>query len=868
MPENEPANRVGPYQLLSSVGAGGMGEVWLAFDRERRTVAVKLLHAHLVNDAAMRGRLRREVETMRRIHHPSVAVVLDFDLEGDRPYLVTRYAQGRSLASLIRDDGPLKGTALLRLARDTAEALAAIHAAEVVHRDLKPANVMLDDGRPMIIDFSIAHAVDDSQLTRHGPRSGTYYYLAPELWRGGEAEPPVDVFAWAAMVGFAATGRHTFAARHEVAVRARIDGGDADLDGIDDGLRALLGAALAADPAARPAAAELVRRLRALENPPTRQTGRAEPTGPLGRVGPYRLTRVLGIGGMGEVHLAEDARGDRVAVKTLLPDLGDDLVVEQRLHREIAAMRRIRHPRVAEIRGFDLDHVPPYIASRYVDGRTLLEIVETDGPLTGDRLVRLALGLAEGLRAIHAAGIVHRDLKPGNVMVVGDEPVIIDFGIAHEIDATRLTQSGGRMGTLGYAAPEILRDARVGQPADVFAWACTIVFAATGRVAHPAPIAQAQRLRILDGQPDLDGVPEPLLAPVAEALAGAPGSRPTAEDLVRRLADHQPEPEGEAVSKADADPGPEAEAEPEYEYEDEHRDGPLPEVRSARDGAAMRAASAPGTPGAVSQAPPPGSASPAILAGGLAITPPGGEVIDDAAATAAGHPGGAAEGEAGEAGELDEADDDDADDDDDDDGDWLRLRPIDYGCIAGAVLALIGLYFIAMVPLDGRQNLRGFPMRAVQGSPPVPRKETCVLLGCLGDKQARSTELVYTLTIDRSAALTDFTVRGEGRRFLHIEPRLIFSSCPQISVGVRVMAWRDGRFTGRPASVLLDSRSGTRKVGYLEVGRPAVLRVQVWLTGSAPSRGCGAVVGLRNPYLHKLPSPFGPLVWNRELYRL
>ncbi|MEU5876641.1 serine/threonine-protein kinase [Spirillospora sp. NPDC047279] len=264
MSADAPSRRIGPYEVLRSLGAGGMGEVHLALDRYGRTVAVKTIHTYLLDRPSIRTRLGREVETMRLIEHPRVASVLDFDLEGATPYLVTRYAQGRPLDTVVTDDGPFGGDALTAFVIGGAEAVAAVHAARVVHRDIKPGNVMVADGMPIIIDFGIAHAVDATRLTQDGRRAGTLWYMAPELWDGGSVGPAADVFAWAATMAYAATGRHIFQTPHDAGVYASIRSGRPDLEGVPDGLRGLLSKALSVDPADRPDAAELVARLHQL----------------------------------------------------------------------------------------------------------------------------------------------------------------------------------------------------------------------------------------------------------------------------------------------------------------------------------------------------------------------------------------------------------------------------------------------------------------------------------------------------------------------------------------------------------------------------------------------------------------------------
>ena len=147
---------------------------------------------------------------MRRVRSPFVAEVLDADVTGEFPYIVTRYVPGPTLEAMVRSRGPLSGSGLRRLAYGTAEALTAIHAAGVVHRDLKPGNVMLTDDRPVVIDFGIAQSPDATRLTQTGLVMGTPGYLAPEVIEGQPSSPASDVHSWGATMAFAATGRAPF----------------------------------------------------------------------------------------------------------------------------------------------------------------------------------------------------------------------------------------------------------------------------------------------------------------------------------------------------------------------------------------------------------------------------------------------------------------------------------------------------------------------------------------------------------------------------------------------------------------------------------------------------------------------------------
>src|SRR5437868_1703796 len=169
--------RLGPYRLVRKIGEGGMGVVHLGIDDEGREVAIKVLHPHVAADLKARDRLTREVETMRRVRSPYVADVLDAELAGGKPYVVTRFVPGRTLEETVLAEGPLSDAAIIKLAQGLSAALVAIHAADVIHRDFKPSNVMLLDdgadqgfstgtgaparsGHPLVIDFGIAHLVN------------------------------------------------------------------------------------------------------------------------------------------------------------------------------------------------------------------------------------------------------------------------------------------------------------------------------------------------------------------------------------------------------------------------------------------------------------------------------------------------------------------------------------------------------------------------------------------------------------------------------------------------------------------------------------------------------------------------------------
>ncbi|GAA1549271.1 serine/threonine-protein kinase [Kribbella hippodromi] len=253
------------------------------------------------------------------------------------------------------------------------------------------------------------------------------------------------------------------------------------------------------------------------------------------RVGPYRLVRRLGQGGMGVVYLAEGPERQEVALKVLRPHVADDPTARARLQREATTLQKVSHPGVAGILDHDLESERPYLVTRFVPGRPLDEQVDERGPLTPRKWLPVAGCLAESLQAIHAAGVIHRDLKPGNVMMSNGKPVMIDFGIAQAADDLRLTQTGLVIGTPGYLAPELIAGEMVSESADWWGWAATVAFAATGRRPFGKGPFEAVLARVHSGQADLDGL-DPRLKPLlAAALSPAKADRPTQEEIMTGL---------------------------------------------------------------------------------------------------------------------------------------------------------------------------------------------------------------------------------------------------------------------------------------------------------------------------------------------
>ncbi|MFH8368535.1 RodZ domain-containing protein [Streptomyces sp. NPDC018031] len=272
--------RIGPYRIIGRLGAGGMGTVLAALDPAGLRVAVKLIHPAQAEDPEFRARFRREVALSRRVSGPCLVPLLAADPEAERPWLATAYAPGPTLDEHVAAHGPLTGGSLYAFAVGTVTALAAVHQAGVIHRDLKPQNVVLTPAGPRVLDFGIAHALDGTSVTRTGMVTGTPGWISPEVYRTGEAGPEGDVFAWGALVAYAATGRMPFGTGAPDVVAYRVMSEPADTDGVPAALAEILERALAKEPADRPTAAEAAERCVALLAARTTQVvgAGAEPT--------------------------------------------------------------------------------------------------------------------------------------------------------------------------------------------------------------------------------------------------------------------------------------------------------------------------------------------------------------------------------------------------------------------------------------------------------------------------------------------------------------------------------------------------------------------------------------------------------------
>src|ERR1700758_5316395 len=229
--------QLGPYEILSAIGAGGMGEVYRARDtRLERIVAVKILPDHLSDRAELRERFEREARTIASLNHPHICTLHDIGHQDGTDFLVMEYLEGETLADRLKK-GPLPLDQVLQYAIEISDALDKAHRKGITHRDLKPGNIMLTKSGTKLLDFGLAKLKQEvapanvqlsqlptagEPLTAQGTIVGTLQYMAPEQLEGKEVDARTDIFAFGAIVYEMATSKKAFEGKSQASLIAKI----------------------------------------------------------------------------------------------------------------------------------------------------------------------------------------------------------------------------------------------------------------------------------------------------------------------------------------------------------------------------------------------------------------------------------------------------------------------------------------------------------------------------------------------------------------------------------------------------------------------------------------------------------------------
>ncbi len=526
----------GKYRLTTLVGKGGMGAVYEGLGPDGERAAIKVVRPSADDGAT--ARFLREGKIAARLAHPHLVPVLEVgrDDAHDLPFLVMPFLEGFDLARLLERARPLSPMVAARIAFQACEGLAFAHARDTVHRDVKPSNLFLEKTAEggivvRVCDFGIAKMTGASaltQLTNTGAVLGTPQYMAPEAMKSDSTvDPRRDVYGIGAMLYEMLTGappwshlKGGFAALLLTVAKSEPPDLCERASWVDAALAAVVLRALARDPADRPAdARELGALLRPFCGPEALLTSdmlvayepsTGDPITPEPIIdgdplvgtkidGRYRLSRLLGRGGMGAVYEAEDARESdaRVAVKVISGEVArkEERSI-QRFLREAEAVRSIESPHVVRTfaAGNDRALGSPFLVMELLTGIDLGSHIKHRGGLEPGPTLRVFIQAARGIQAAHDRGVIHRDVKPANLFLhVGADGAITvkvcDFGIAKQVpseatDAVShgLTATGGMLGSPRYMSPEQAQDSkRVDRRSDVWSFCISLYETLSGR---------------------------------------------------------------------------------------------------------------------------------------------------------------------------------------------------------------------------------------------------------------------------------------------------------------------------------------------------------------------------------------------------
>ncbi len=479
-----PLDQVGRYKVTGRAYQGKGCLRYPAVDTVLgREVVLRTSPSFLSGDTQVQGRLLAQAKHLARLRHPNIAALLDVVEADGRVFQVLPREKGQSLAWLVRKGRPAEIDWALRLAAGLCDGLSYVHAEGVIHGRLAAESVFLrEDESPVLVGFEPDSSTIGDPLLRVETVVENSRYLAPEVCRKERADPRTDLWSLGVLLFHLLTGHYPQAARDAVAVMEETSGEKpcraiaTFREDLPAGVAALVDHLLQKDPALRPRAAEDVHA--AIE---VLLGGEVEPlaaarTVRLVEPRPEGLRRFailerVGSGAFGVVFRARSREtGETVALKFLRPDVADDPNAAARFRREVEAARAIDHPNVVRVIDAGQDGDAAYVAMEFVEGPSLAARLRREGPLPWREAARIAAEVLDALAAAHARSVVHRDLKPANIVLRGGEtPVILDFGMSHLGNATRLTHAGDVLGTPAYMAPEQIEGRGADPRSDLYA---------------------------------------------------------------------------------------------------------------------------------------------------------------------------------------------------------------------------------------------------------------------------------------------------------------------------------------------------------------------------------------------------------------
>ena len=507
--------RIREYEILDVIGKGGMGAVYRAnhiyLEEER---AVKVIHAPLAEaNASFVDRFIREAKILTKLRHPDLVELYEFGrLEENMFFMVMELMKGESVRQRMKKLGRIPIPDALRIIREAANGLNVAHQRGIIHRDISPDNLMLvktPEGNEItkVIDFGIAKPLyqETHRYTLADMFIGKPEFSSPEQCgaheEGEQIDARADIYSLAvtlyyiisAKLPFSATTPQGYLVKHASEppkpVSAHFAPGE-----LPDGIEKLITKALSKKREDRHASmAEFASEIERIQSAMTRsQSGSKLVAGEL-RPGMtfarrYEIDEKLGRGGMGVVYKAQDKLLEiPVALKTMNPGIADDQRVLNRLKREVVLARKISHPNVCRIYDIGESDGIHYVSMELLEGKPLSDIILTQGAIPVSESLRIVKQILDAVEAAHAVGVLHRDLKPQNIHVDSTGRThIMDFGISTSSDVSRLTQTGGLVGTPRYMAPEQFSGGKPDLRADIYSIGIILFEMITGALPYEA----------------------------------------------------------------------------------------------------------------------------------------------------------------------------------------------------------------------------------------------------------------------------------------------------------------------------------------------------------------------------------------------
>jgi len=532
-------NTVGPYHITRRIGAGRLGTIYEAQDtQELRQVALRVL----APEVTARADWRRTLEQVRRVVSANLVAMFDDGEHAGERYVVFELVKGGNTRDFLRTFGAFDWPEATRIAGDACRALIAAHAVGLAHGNVTPANILIaNDGGVRLADLGLA------QLAGPAP---AHDHASPEQLRGAAADPLADICSLGACYYSLLIGKSPGRADR------RGDPPDpcAAASDIPRACGRIVRRSMAVDPVRRYAtAADLLNDLEAAldvsgEMPTVTTSYRshsalrsgpvpAAPVGSnvarllaparqsseIGRLGPYRVLKVLAEGGLGTVFQAEDPATKRpLALKVMQPDQAAGDVGRQRFQDEARAIAGLHDENVVRIEQVSEDRGLPYLAMELLEGESLEDILKRHDTVAVPEMLRIAREIARGLSAFHDRGLLHRDLKPSNVFLAGTSGPgtvkLLGFGLARCLEgpAPSIARSGVIVGTPGFTAPEQARGLAPDARSDLFSLGCVLYYLCTGQ----PPFRRDDPMATLIAQATEDPSPVRVLNPdVPSALA-------------------------------------------------------------------------------------------------------------------------------------------------------------------------------------------------------------------------------------------------------------------------------------------------------------------------------------------------------------